>query len=187
VWWIALSLVIGAATHVAWDRLGDAFGDVQSVKVDLAGDLLGFAALFAWTWRWWQVTPAQPIPAVLRLPARLRTVIWGVSVAASLVLGTVGAVSGVRQLIAANKIDHSDLPPWIVPPTFTRMDMAELAVRKFAVFGVNAICVVLAVYTVGWQLSRLATRRRGSTGPGPEALRENLSHGCAEQSPRSAA
>ena len=168
VWWIALSLVIGAATHVVWDRLDDALGEDQSTKVDLAGGVLGLVVLVVWMWRWWRVTPAQPIPAVLRLPARLRTVLWGALVAAPLVAGTVGAVSGVRELIAANKVDHSDLPPHIVPPTFTEIDMAELAVRRFATDGVTAICVVLAIYAAGWQLSRLATGRRGSTGPGPE-------------------
>jgi hypothetical protein len=167
VWWIALSLVIGAATHVAWDRMDDAFGEDQSTKVDLAGGILGLTVLFVWTWRWWRVTPAQPIPSVLRLPARLRTVLWGALVAAPLVLGTVGAVSGVRQLIAANKADYSDVPPQFIPPMRTGKDMAELAVRQFATDGVAAICVVLAIYAVGWQLSRLATGRRGSTGPGP--------------------
>ena len=167
VWWIALSLVIGAATHVAWDRLDGVFGADQSTKVDLAGGVLGLAVLLVWTWRWWQATPAHPVPSVLRLPARLRTWIWGALVAAPLVLGTLGAVSGVRQLIAANKSDYSDLPPQVVPPTWTGRDMAELAVRQFAVDGVAAVCVVLAVYAVGWQLARLAAGRRGSTGPGP--------------------
>ena len=41
------------------------------------------------------------------------------------------------------------------------------AVREFAVNGVAAICLVLAIYAPGWQLSRLATGRRGSTGPAP--------------------
>ncbi|HEX6342324.1 DUF4184 family protein [Umezawaea sp.] len=166
-WWIAVSLVIGAATHVAWDRLGGAFGEDHSPKLDLAGGVLGFAALLVWTWRWWRATSTQPIPTGLRLPARLRTVVWSAVVAAPLVLGTIGAVSGVRQLIAADEMDHSDLPPDIIPPTWTGKDMAELAVRQFAVNGVAALCVVLAIYAVGWHLSRLATRGRGSTGPGP--------------------
>lgn len=164
VWWIALSLMIGAATHVAWDRLNGAFGEEHSTKLDLAGGVLGFAALLAWTWRWWRVTSAQPIPTGLRLPTRLRTVVWGALVAAPLVLGTVGAVSGVRELMAANEMDYSDLPPHIVPPTFTATDMAELAVRRFAVNGVATICVVLAIYAVGWQLSRLATTRSDRGG-----------------------
>ncbi|GAB2974783.1 DUF4184 family protein [Saccharothrix stipae] len=165
-WWIALSLVIGAATHVGWDRLNGVFGRDHSTKLDLAGGVLGLAVLLVWTWRWWRVTSAQPIPSGLRLPARLRTVVWGALVAAPLVLGTVGAVSGVRELVAANKMDYSELPPHIVRPTWTGQDMAELAVRRFAVNGVAAICVVLAIYALGWQLSRLATGRRGSTGPG---------------------
>jgi hypothetical protein len=167
VWWIALSLVIGAATHVAWDRLDDALGEDQSTKVDLAGGVLGLTALLVWTWRWWRATPAQPIPSALRLPARLRTAVWGALVAAPLVLGTVGAVSGVRQLIAANKADYSDVPPQFIPPTRTGKDMAELAAREFTMDGVAAICAVLAIYAVGWQLSRLAAGRRGSPGPGP--------------------
>ena len=161
-WWIALSLVIGAATHVAWDSLNGAFGEAHSTKLDLAGGVLGLAVLLAWTWRWWRVTSAQPIPSGLRLPTRLRTVIWSGLVAAPLALGTVGAVSGVRELIAANEMDHSELPPHIVPPTFTATDMAELAVRRFAVNGVAAICVVLAIYAVGWHLNCLTTGRRDS-------------------------
>ncbi|PRY41594.1 DUF4184 family protein [Umezawaea tangerina] len=169
VWWIALSLVIGAATHVGWDSLNSAFGEALSTALDLAGGVLGFAVLLAWTWRWWRTTPKHPVPIGLQLPARLRAVVWGAVVAAPLVLGTVGAVSGVRELIAANGMDHSDLPPHIVPPTWTGKDMAELAVRRFAVNGVAAIGVVLAIFAVGWQLSRLTTGRRGSPGPDPEA------------------
>jgi hypothetical protein len=161
VWWIALSLVVGAATHVAWDRLDDAFGEDQSTKVDLVGGVLGLAALLVWTWRWWQATPAQPIPSVLRLPARLRTVVWGALVAAPLLLGTVGAATGVRQLIAENNMDYSALPPQFTPPVRTGQDMAEFAVRQFTVDGVAALCVVLAIYAVGWQLTRIVTGRRG--------------------------
>lgn len=98
---------------------------------------------------------------------RLVTAVWGALVAAPLVLGAVGAVSGVRQLIAANTLDYSGVPPQFIPPMRTGLDMAEFAVRRFAMDGVAAICVVLAIYAVGWQLSRLATGRRGSTGPGP--------------------
>jgi len=166
VGWIALSLVIGAATHVAWDRLDGVFGADQSTKVDLAGGVLGSAVLLVWTWRWWRATPAQPVPSVLRLPAGLRTWIWGALVAAPLVLGTAGAVNGVRQLIAANEADYSDLPPQVVPPTWTGRDMAELAVRQFAVDSVAAVCVVLAIYAVGWQLVHLLPRltRSGAAG-----------------------
>ena len=64
VWWIALSLVIGAATHVAWDRLGSVFGEGRSTKVDLASGVLGLAVLLIWTWRWWRVTPARKSRAV---------------------------------------------------------------------------------------------------------------------------
>ncbi|MEU8228306.1 DUF4184 family protein [Actinoplanes sp. NPDC048967] len=166
VGWIALSLAIGAATHVAWDRLDGVFGADQSTKVDLAGGVVGSALLLVWTRRWWRSTPAHPVPSALRLPFRLRAVVWGTLVAAPLVLGTVGAVSGVRQLMAANKMDYSGLPPQVVPPTWTGADMTELAVRQFAVNGVAAVCVVLAIYAVGWQLSRFATGRRGSAGSG---------------------
>lgn len=167
VWWIALSLVIGAATHVAWDRLGGVLGEDQSTKVDLAGGVLGSAVLLVWAWRWWRTTPAQPVPPVVRLGSRIRPVVWGALLVAPLVLGTAGAVNGVRQLMAANKMDYPDLPPQVVPPTWTGRDMAELAVRQFAVDGVAAVCVVLAVYAVGWHLSRLATGRRDPAGSGP--------------------
>jgi hypothetical protein len=162
VWWIALSLVIGAATHVAWDSLDDVFGENQSTTVDLAGGVLGSAVLLVWTWRWWRTTPAQPIPSVLRLPARLRSMVRGALVTARPVLGSVGAVSGVRHLMAANNADYSEVPPQVVPPLRTGKDMAELAVREFAVNAVAAICVVLAIYAVGWHLSRLTFGRRGS-------------------------
>jgi hypothetical protein len=163
MWWIALSLVIGAATHLAWDRLDGVFGESWSTKVDLASGVLGLAVLLLWTWRWWRATAARPIPSVLRLSARLRMVVWGALVAAPLVLGTLGAISGVRQLMASNKMDYSDLPPQVTPPLWTGRDMAELAVRQFAVDGVAAICVVLAIYAAGWHLSRLATGRRSRT------------------------
>jgi hypothetical protein len=156
VGWIAVSLVIGAATHVAWDRLDGVFGADQSTKVDLAGGVLGLAVLLVWTRRWWRLTPAQPVPSALRLSARVRRVVWGALVAAPLVLGTVGAVSGVRQLMAANQTET----------TWTGRDMAELAVRQFAVDGVAAVCVVLAVYAIGWQLMHLLPRltRSGAAG-----------------------
>lgn len=166
-WWIALSLVIGAATHVAWDSLNSAFGEDHSTKLDLAGNVLGFAVLLAWTWRWWRATPAQPIPSDQRLPTRLRTVAWGALIAAPLVLGTVGAVGGVRELIVENNRDYSGRPTHMIPRTFTATDMTELAARRFAENGVIAICVTLAIYAVGWQLSHFTTGRRYSTGRGP--------------------
>ncbi|WP_433718014.1 DUF4184 family protein [Actinoplanes sp. CA-051413] len=110
-----------------------------------------------------QVLLKRPVVALLPQAAAGR--VWqyerrATAVAAPLVLGTVGAVRGVRELMAANEMP-------LTRTTWTGQDMVELAVRQFAVDGVAAVCVVLAVYAVGWQLSRLATGRRGPAGSGP--------------------
>ena len=160
VCWIALSLVIGAATHVGWDRLGDVVGEDRSTTVDLAGGVLGGVVLLGWVWRWWRTTPARPVPPGPGLPGRLRGLVQGALVAGAALFGTVGAVSGVRDLMASDAMDRSAIPAQFAQPVFTGRDMAELAARQFAEYAVAAVCVVLAVYAAGWHLSRLATARR---------------------------
>jgi hypothetical protein len=160
VGWIVLSVAIGAATHVGWDRLGEVFGDSGSPKVDLAGTVVGLAAILVWTWRWWWATTPQPIPTDLMLPARLRTATLCLLSAVPVVMGAFGAVKSVQQLRADNLEDRSALPPEMVVPQRGWMDMADLALRTFAQEAVLGVIVVLVVYTVGWQLSRLGAGRR---------------------------
>ena len=169
VGWIVLSAVIGAATHLAWDSLDDVFGESHSPQVDVVSGVLGLAVILGWVWRWWQVTPSQPIPAALRLVARLRTVVLGLLVVVPLLVGTVGAGRFVQELIVEGRRDRQTVVPSIlVHPPLSRMDYAEVGLRTFVADAVKAVVVMLAVYAVGWYLSRFATGRRGSTEPGPE-------------------
>ncbi len=155
VGWILLSVAIGAATHVAWDDLGELCSDSVAPMVDLAGTVLGLSAVLIWAWRWWQATPPQPIPSDLTLIKGLQTATIGLLVAASLLKGAIGAVKQVQQLRASNQQDPSALPPGVVVPQWTGRDMAEGALRAFAQDAVMVAVAVLAVYAVAWHLNHL--------------------------------
>jgi hypothetical protein len=168
VGWILLSVVLGAATHLAWDELGELFGETWSPTVDLAGTVLGLVAILVWAWRWWQVTPSQPIPSELLLTSRLRAAVLVLLVIMPILIGTIAAVRSVEDLRASNLQDQSSIRPGYVVPQRDGMDMAEVALRTFAKKAVMVDVAVFAVYAIGWQVSRLSRGRRGSSGPRPE-------------------
>jgi uncharacterized protein DUF4184 len=171
--WIVLSVVIGAATHVVWDRLGELSGDSMAPKVDVAFAMIGLALILSWTWRWWRVTRPRPIPADLILVAWLRTALLGVLVVVPLLIGFVRAVRGIRRIIAEDLAIYLEehqgvLPPHVMPSPLSRMETAEVGLRFFVTGALAAGCVLLVIYAIGWQVSRLIRSGRGSTGVDPQ-------------------
>ena len=93
--WIALSLVLGAATHVGWDALthergGPSFLQIPLVTgvdvgrlIQLVSTLAGAAVLTWWLWRWYRAAPTEPAPP----PVRHRKIVAGL-----LALGTLTGV-----------------------------------------------------------------------------------------------
>jgi hypothetical protein len=93
--WIALSLVIGAATHVGWDAFtheNDGFSFLRTPLVtgvdvgrliQLVSTIAGAAILLWWLRKWYRGAPTEPAPPAIRRRK---------AVAALLAIGTVGGV-----------------------------------------------------------------------------------------------
>ncbi|MEA5362693.1 DUF4184 family protein [Amycolatopsis sp., V23-08] len=76
--WIALSLVIGAATHVGWDAFtheNDGFAFLRTPLVtgvdvgrliQLVSTIAGAAILLWWLRKWYRAAPAEPAPPAIR-------------------------------------------------------------------------------------------------------------------------
>ncbi|MEV7095759.1 DUF4184 family protein [Amycolatopsis sp. NPDC051045] len=72
--WIALSLVLGAATHVGWDAFTHESGGPSFLRIpivtgvdvgrliQLVSTLAGAAVLGWWLWRWYRTAPVAPAP-----------------------------------------------------------------------------------------------------------------------------
>jgi hypothetical protein len=66
---VIVSLLAGAATHVAWDGLTHERWVVNGFQLlQHASTLLGSVALAGWLWRWFRRAPAQPLPPGSHLP-----------------------------------------------------------------------------------------------------------------------
>lgn len=76
--WIALSLVLGAATHVGWDAFTHESGGLPFLKIpivtgvdvgrliQLVSTIAGAAVLAWWLVRWYRTAPERPVPAGTR-------------------------------------------------------------------------------------------------------------------------
>ncbi|MGK3203543.1 DUF4184 family protein [Amycolatopsis sp. MEPSY49] len=72
--WIALSLVLGAATHVGWDMFTHESGGLPFLKIpivtgvdvgrliQLISTIAGAAVLAWWLVRWYRAAPTRPVP-----------------------------------------------------------------------------------------------------------------------------
>ncbi len=157
---VALSALLGAATHLAWDSLtkeqSPVLEVVPALRVGLfpvGGDTLhlyrllqhastvaGIALLALWTARWWRRTPARPALPV----ERGSSAPWA---ALALVLGAAAwAALEAAPVVAA--------PDHVVPVRF--------AVRIMAVESLRALGVAVLAWATLWHLRR----RLASTAPG---------------------
>ncbi|MEU2348386.1 DUF4184 family protein [Modestobacter sp. NPDC049651] len=144
--WLLLSLVAGAATHLAWDALDDVAGYGWSSRLNLLSGVVGAVVLLVWAVRWWRTTAVEPVPAGLLLGRRVQAGVVAVAVVVALVAGAVGAV-GEWQQVRDDGITGA-------------ADLAQYAARAFAIDAATALAVVMAVHALSWHLSRLGRAPR---------------------------
>jgi hypothetical protein len=141
--WIALSLVLGAATHVGWDAFthesgGPAFLRTPLVTgvdvgrlIQLVSTIAGAAVLAWWLWRWYRTAPVAPAPPGVR---HRKTVVA--------FLGA-GALAGVLIEVLPFLADHVPMTPAGVVGNATYL-MATGACSGFA--------VALGLYALAWHV-----------------------------------
>ncbi|TKJ34226.1 DUF4184 family protein [Blastococcus sp. CCUG 61487] len=150
--WVVPAVVVGAATHLAWDALGSAVGHGWASRVDLAGGVVGGAILLGWlAHRWSTMAPrALPEGTVLSGPAR-RAVLAGLALVA---VGG-GAVQAVRLLPEVRDSYRES-------GTGSLAAVLEDEARIFAEHAVTALVVAVLLYAALWHAARL--RRMPAVG-----------------------
>ncbi|MGY1857478.1 DUF4184 family protein [Modestobacter sp. SYSU DS0290] len=142
---IAVSLVVGAASHVLWDDVTRAPGAPWSLRLEVAFTVLGGGALLWWLVRWWRAARPSPVPAAVLLPRRVRVVVPALL---GVVAVLAGAVSGFRMLPEFREAYRLEgAVDWA--------GVAEAELRTFLVDGGTALLVALVLYAVAWHLCRL--------------------------------
>lgn len=147
---IAVSLVVGAATHLVWDELTRAPGAPWALRLEVAFSVLGGAALLWWLVRWWRATPPQPVPDGVLLPRRPRTALPALIGAVTVLAGAVAAALELPEIRDAYQLGGA----------VDRVGVAEAELRTLLVEAGTAFIAALLVYAVGWHVHRAGTRRR---------------------------
>jgi hypothetical protein len=150
--WTVLSVVVGAATHLAWDGLGDLAGYAWSGRVNLVGDLLGGALLLVWAVLWWRRTEPRPVRATL--PRVMRLLVLGALVAGTAGWATARAASAFPGLRADLRSQGEGAAA-----------IAEHLARGLVTDAGAALAVGVAVYALGWHLGGRAARRGNGAAP----------------------
>ncbi|RSM39374.1 DUF4184 domain-containing protein [Amycolatopsis balhimycina DSM 5908] len=139
--WIALSLVVGAATHVGWDAFthesgGPAFLRTPIVTgvdvgrlIQLVSTLAGAAVLVWWLWRWYRAAPVAPAPPGVRHRK---------SVVAFLAAGT---LTGVLASVVPFLAQHDPM---------TRAGVVGNATYLLATGACSGFAVALGLYALAW-------------------------------------
>ncbi|RBY87780.1 DUF4184 family protein [Blastococcus sp. TF02A-30] len=154
--WTVLSAVVGAATHLAWDALGDVAGTAWSARVNLAGGLLGGAVISAWVLRWWRSTEPRPVPAGATLAPAQRLAVVGT-------LGAATAAWGAGQALAALPGLRADLRG----QGASSAELAEHVTRLLVTEAGTALAVGVLAYAVAWHVVRRGSRAgNGTAAPG---------------------
>ncbi|MGW4065277.1 DUF4184 family protein [Amycolatopsis sp. NPDC004747] len=162
--WIALSLVLGAFTHVGWDAFthesgGFAFLRVPLVTgvdvgrlIQLVSTIAGAAVLAWWLVRWYRGAPTRPVPP----GTRHRTAVT-VSLAA-------GALAGALAQVLPFLAHHDPM---------TRAGVAGNATYLAVTGAGSGFFAALTLYAVAWYMSLYAKRatRKGDPLGEKEELR----------------
>lgn len=148
--WIALSVIVGASTHLAWDALGEAAGSAVSQRVDLAGTAVGSLALLGWFLQWWRTTPPRPLPPGTVLPRQRRHVVLLVLVTATVLAGALGALRELPEVQQALR----DQGLW------NAAEGLRYGSRIFVEHAGTAAGAALTIYAVGRQVTRRARAPR---------------------------
>ncbi|WP_145810304.1 DUF4184 family protein [Kribbella amoyensis] len=152
LFWIVVSTVIGAFTHVLWDsfthydgyfvqRYRDFFaGDVNRV-LQYVSTVGGCVVLAIWCYRWFRRTEPRLVEPRDQVPSWARYVVLGAMVA----IGLTGAVVQVQR---------------------AGEDLVGEAVARFALTGLaSGVVAALGWYVVLWHLTRLRRLRGGVARP----------------------
>ncbi|GAA1912173.1 DUF4184 family protein [Nocardioides hwasunensis] len=154
--WVVVSLVIGAATHLAWDALTDALGYAHSRELNLLSDAVGVLAIAVWARGWWRTKTPGPVPPGALLPPRTRAAILAVSVLVTLVWSL-----GRAWVVAAQASE--DLRSY---GGWSRSAVAEYAARELVAQAGVSLGVLLVAYAVVWQVARLLRNRAADVTAG---------------------
>ncbi|WP_116449961.1 DUF4184 family protein [Blastococcus litoris] len=146
---IVLSAVVGAATHLAWDGLGEVFGSSWSSRLDLAGSLVGGAVLLGWLVRWWRRAAVRPVPPGALLPPPARFAVRSVVLAAGVLSGAVSTAARLPEV--QDSLREQAL--------WSAATVVQHASRIFVVHAGTAVAVAVTVYAAGWHLARWSPGR----------------------------
>lgn len=155
--WIALSLVLGAATHVGWDAFthesgGPAFLRIPLVTgvdvgrlIQLVSTLAGAAVLAWWLWRWYRTAPGTPAPPGIRHRK---------TVAAFLAAGSfAGGLADVLPFLAG----HDPM---------TRAGVVGNVTYLLVTGACSGFFVVLGLYALAWHVRYRALYAKRATSEG---------------------
>jgi hypothetical protein len=155
--WIALSLVLGAATHVGWDAFthesgGPAFLRTPLVTgvdvgrlIQLVSTIAGAAVLAWWLWRWYRTAPVAPAPPGTRHRK---------SVAAFLAAGTL--IGGLVQALPF--LAHHD--------PMTRAGVVGNATYLLVTGACSGFFATLGLYALAWHARYRALYAKRATSEG---------------------
>ncbi|MDQ7803193.1 DUF4184 family protein [Amycolatopsis sp. A133] len=139
--WIALSLVLGAATHVGWDAFthkngGPAFLRIPLVTgvdvgrlIQLVSTLAGAAVLAWWLRRWYRTAPVTPAPPGTRHRKAVAVFLAG------------GALTGVLVSVVPFLAHHDPM---------TRAGVAGNATYLLATGACSGFAVALGLFALAW-------------------------------------
>ncbi|QKV79672.1 DUF4184 family protein [Amycolatopsis sp. Hca4] len=161
--WIALSLVLGALTHVGWDAFthesgGFAFLRIPLVTgvdvgrlIQLVSTIAGAVVLAWWLVRWYRLAPARPAPPRSRYPK------------ATTAFLAAGVVTGVLAETLPFLAEHDPMTPAGVFGNATYLAVTGAVSGFFAALG---------LYALAWYMSLYAKRATRKGDPlGEEELR----------------
>ncbi|TYP86831.1 DUF4184 family protein [Blastococcus xanthinilyticus] len=148
--WIVPSVVVGSATHLAWDALGDVLGYGWSPRLNLVGGVVGAAALLWWLARWWRVTRPVPLPPGTVLPRGLRIAVVGLLGGLAVLAGGLGAGRYLPEVRESHRVQGTESIAAVV------QDEARIFVADAG----SALGPGVAVYAGVWHLGRPVAHRR---------------------------
>ncbi len=152
---VLASVVVGAATHLAWDALGDAFGYERSGAVNLVSDGVGAVVLVTWLALWWRSTATSAPVRPTGLTERERRAVVTAVVVATVAWAALRTVQVAREVSA----DLREYGGW------SRSAVLDAAARETVTSAVVALALSVAVVAVLWHLRQVrGGRRRAGSG-----------------------
>jgi hypothetical protein len=156
--WIALSLVLGAATHVGWDAFTHEHDGLPFLRtplvtgvdvgrlIQLLSTIAGAVVLAWWLRNWYRTTPSTPAPP----PTRYRTPVFGFLAA--------GALTGVLTQVLPFLAHHDPM---------TRAGVFGNATYLLATGACSGFAAALGLYALAWHVRyRALYAKKAAPGSG---------------------